>query len=195
MCRNVSYQTEFHAVYRRRMFNFNLEANHSSQINEPLVKFVIINDVQMLLHAVTPTWCVRFWWWAIFTLRTSGTSLRIFTCDSVNGQHVVGGISRFHLQRPNTIRQLQQIISRLIFHSASAAAIPCFPTTIPQYPSVRQKIGKGSVRNGAVNKEKLPNNTKYATLPSKCRRYLYPAVGNLRALSTASFGFRVTKIV
>jgi hypothetical protein len=76
MYRNESYQAEFHAVYQSHVFNFNSEANHSSEINEPLVKFGIFNDVQMLSHAVTPTWCVQFWRWSIFMLRTSGISLR-----------------------------------------------------------------------------------------------------------------------
>jgi hypothetical protein len=58
------------------------------------------------------------------------------------------------------------------FNNACVAPIPCFPTMIPQYHTVQQNIGKGSVTNRAVNKHKLSNNSKYATLPAKYRRYL-----------------------
>jgi len=72
---------------------------------------------------------------------------------------------------------------------------PCFPSMNPQYPRVQQEIGKGSVTNRAVNKQKPSNNAIYATFHSKYRRHLYTAVANLRELPTASFGFHVAKTV
>ena len=60
-----------------------------------------------------------------------------------------------------------------VFNYTCVAPILCFPTTIPQYHTVQQNIGKVSVTNRAVNKQKLSSNAKYATLNAKYRRYLY----------------------
>lgn len=42
-------------MYQRHMFNFNLEATHSSQINKPTLEAGVINNIHMQSQAVMPT--------------------------------------------------------------------------------------------------------------------------------------------